>query len=164
MRYDEALAARLDHKYGTVTRALWEAVGRKPLDAITADDLDIVELFEGTVGRLRLAKRIAAHREVHEAAIIRKYVPTTSPSVEELERAMETMLDVIKTVKDDLLARIETLETRTLKEAGIHRAGTAYTAGDVVTHRGSCWVCTRAHTAGEAFDHGCFRMLMKGRS
>ena len=59
-------------------------------------------------------------------------------------------------------ARVAELESRpTLFDKGVWKAGDIYGEGAVVTHAGSAWVCFAAHVSTEAFDHTCFRLMVK---
>jgi Carbohydrate-binding module family 5/12 len=68
----------------------------------------------------------------------------------------------------DAIARLQAdvaslnAQPRGLKDAGVWRDGMAYQPGDVVTYRGSAWVCNSAHQAtASGFDHRCFRLMVK---
>ena len=49
-----------------------------------------------------------------------------------------------------------------MKDADVWQAGVTYAPGDLVTYRGSGWVCRRAHLAtGPELNHEAFRLFVK---
>ena len=64
----------------------------------------------------------------------------------------------------ELEARIVLLESRPItKDGGVWKRDVTYTAGDVVTHKNSGWICSCTHrSAGDGPDHSCFRLFVRG--
>ena len=62
-----------------------------------------------------------------------------------------------------LEARVKQLEALpTMKDAGVWTHGRMYSAGSIVSHQGSAWICSDTHySTGTDLDHGRFRLLVK---
>jgi len=108
------------------------------------------------------------YRVAENQKAIAQSLPRTTRSTEALaEVLVQLVVAAIEPVKAEnavLHARLDALESRALKEAGIWRTGTAYAPGDVATFKGTSWVCRTAHTAGPTVNHDYWRMLHKGRT
>jgi len=86
---------------------------------------------------------------------------TPAEDVEIIEAILEAVRPLVERIAV-LEAQIVTLQTRALKDGGIWRVGVRYEPADVVTAKGSAWVCIKAHEAVDPFAHGSWRLLLKG--
>ena len=94
-------------------------------------------------------------------ALIRGIAPAIKTYVREHIQAeiAEVIVAGIKAGTAPLEKRIAELEARTVvKTAAAWRSGNVYREGEIVTHRGSAWICIETHSAGGAEpSHKYFR-------
>jgi hypothetical protein len=77
------------------------------------------------------------------------------------EALVELIAQSIHTAIAPLITRIAVLEARPeLKDAGPWQSGASYRPGDIVSFQGGAWIC-KAPTMSQAFNHECFRLLVK---
>jgi len=75
---------------------------------------------------------------------------------------MQTRVATLEAANATLRKSLDALAQKpSMQFAGVWKPNTTYARGDVTTRSGCGWVCTDAHVARDAFDHGRFQMFTK---
>ncbi len=167
MKYTKALDD-LDRRTGKVhTISDWAALGEKPPEAISDDDLIVIENFEGPASaeRARQHRQKAIYGDGYPAPAL---PPFAAPNISDLADCIvehtKCVIDgpLVKDRFETLEARIRQLESRPLQKwAGVFVEGAQYSEASLATHKGGLWCATATTRTVPGSPGSDWRLIVK---